>query len=222
MKAKQILTISMLVGVLFISALPIYGQEASTSSELNSDIQKRVEEKIKNVLEKPKAYMGSITDKTEESLQIQNLDGEIQLLSVDQETVGVVKIVDSKSTEQKYSDVAIGDFLLALGFKNENSVLDTKRILLITKPAQVNRKAYLATIEEITSSSLTIQTKTAQTIDVTTNRFTEFTINVDGELDDSSRSELENGGLIIVSGVEDEDGITARNIHIIQRTSSEN
>ena len=50
---------------------------------------------------------------------------------------------DGKTVKEvKLADIAIGDFIVAMGFKNGNHVLTARRILITTQP-QVSTKEYL-------------------------------------------------------------------------------
>lgn len=108
---------------------------------------------------KPSAYVGVVTDKTGNSLQITEEKGSILLLSLDSEKVTVSKINAGKQNDANYIDVAIGDYIAALGFVTSNDVLDTKQILLTGTPANFSRKSIRGAITKVTSKNIIVQNK---------------------------------------------------------------
>lgn len=97
------------------------------------------EEKEGNRLEKaankPKGYLGTVTDITDSTIQIRTLSSEIRQISVSGE-IAVVKTTPT-SKIVKLTDIAIGDFIVAMGYRNGNAVLAAQRILItppVTEP----------------------------------------------------------------------------------------
>lgn len=116
-------------------------QGAATDS-----VREKVRQKVSEALNSPKAVLGTVTDISEKTLQIKTTDGAIEQLAVAGDT-SVVK-VGKTAKEVKLADIAIGDFIVSMGYtssasggKNGNGVLDTKRILISSPLAEVTRKA---------------------------------------------------------------------------------
>lgn len=84
---------------------------------------------------KPKAYIGIVTDATDQTLQIKTDKNEIKQISADTEKTEAVNIKEKPNKSVKLEDVAIGDYIAALGNVNNNGVLDAIRIL-ITSPLE--------------------------------------------------------------------------------------
>lgn len=102
-------------------------QEASESA---STIRDKVSAKVQELLFSPKAYIGVVTDITESSIQLRSKSGEIKQISTDEKSVVVTKDSGTKITTVKFNDIAIGDFISAMGYINGNQVLDAQRILI--------------------------------------------------------------------------------------------
>lgn len=84
------------------------------------------------------AYVGTVTDISGETIQIKDTQGEIKQASL----------------EVKATDLAIGDYVVAMGIVNGNKVLKTKRIL-ITSPMEENKyEAKLITIENLSKTKI--------------------------------------------------------------------
>lgn len=112
--------------------------EATESSDSASTIREKVQAKVEELLNKPKAYLGVVTDIADSTIQVRTKESEIRQISVlDKDEVTVVKD-DGKTTKVvKFTDIAIGDFIVAMGYKNGNQVLSAQRILItptVTEP----------------------------------------------------------------------------------------
>ncbi|KKP48009.1 MAG: hypothetical protein UR39_C0002G0112 [Candidatus Woesebacteria bacterium GW2011_GWA1_33_30] len=98
------------------------------------------------------SYVGTVTDITAETIQIKDPQGEIKQASTEKDTkyINILK----KNVEVKSTDLAIGDYIVAMGFINGNKVLKTKRIL-ITSPMEENKfEAKKIVIETISKTKI--------------------------------------------------------------------
>lgn len=192
----------------------VYAEDSTDSAD---SIRDKVKEKIEQVLNKPKAYLGTVTDKTEDTLQIKNFKGEIQFVSVESDQTSLASV--GKTTKAiKYDDVAIGDFIIAMGYMasedesektNGDSVLETKRIL-VTEPIEpTKRKIVFGNVVSIEKKILTLKSGEEEF------QF-EFPKSWKGpEIDEIS----ENDRVVIVS-VPDEEKMIIRTIEIILKNAS--
>src|SRR3989344_60915 len=130
--------------------------ETPAATDEGDPIREKVREKLEEVKKNPKAYIGTITDKLETSIQIKNALGEIQLISVDSENVDFVKTGKSQTTI-KYNDLAIGDFIIAMGFAtNSNGVLAAQRILVSPPFEQPNRSIIIGESDTLGKNTLNL------------------------------------------------------------------
>src|SRR4030042_5334648 len=82
-------------------------QTSSDSGSLPSDsIREKVREKFQTTKNNPKAYIGTVTDKTQDSIQMKNLGGEIEFVSIDPSEVVFIKIAKTTAAV-KFTDLAI-------------------------------------------------------------------------------------------------------------------
>lgn len=207
---KKILIIPILI-VLFSFTEVVFAQ---TSTE-SGDIREKVQEKVLAALNKPKAYMGTVTDISETTLQLKNMKGEIKQISV-KEDVSVVNII-STSKEVKFSDVAIGDFVIAMGFVNTNSVLDTRRILVTSSPTAPTRKSYYAKIDTFAKNAGTATLiKDGSKINFTTSSATKYQMMDEEEITQAKSSSVKTSSKVVISGIEELNVFKARRILVIQ------
>lgn len=102
--------------------------------ETVDEIREKVKEELATKSLKKTAYVGTITDIASGNIQIKLLTGEIKQISVDDETSYSNTL--KNNVEVKFNDLAIGDFIVAMGFVsgqntiNNSKVLDGKRILI--------------------------------------------------------------------------------------------
>ncbi len=108
-------------------------ESPTVSSE--SGVREIVLKKVEDILNSPKAYLGTVTDIAEKTIQLKTDSGTIEQVSAEDEKLTVI---NQKPTakEVKFTDIAIGDYIVAMGYKNGNHVLNAKRIL-ITEPSAV-------------------------------------------------------------------------------------
>lgn len=106
-----------------------FSQKQASSS---ASVDDQVNAQLNNIANKPKSYIGTVTDVTDSTIQIKTESNEIKQVAVGNLTT-VVNTKDKTSKSAKLTDIAIGDFIAALGNINKSSVLSADRIL-ITDP----------------------------------------------------------------------------------------
>jgi hypothetical protein len=102
------------------------------------------------------AMMGAITDIASDTLQVRTQDGEIEQLSISSDTT--YGSVVNTSKEIGFSDLAIGDFVAALGAKNGDNVMVVKRILVTTQKKPQEIGVIAGTVKALSSSEFLVQT----------------------------------------------------------------
>jgi hypothetical protein len=188
-----------------------------------SSIRQKIQEKVDSVLKSPKAYLGVITDISDGTIQINKFNPnqkdqvgkEIKQVSVPTNTV-YIKSQKGEVKSIKYTDVAIGDFIAAMGFVNGNSVLEAQRVLVTDQPESTIRLAKLGTIKSVSKTKFTITTPFDNSdTEVVEEADTKITKDQDGKTLKGSSSDLNTGVVLIVSGKPDIKNFFARRIHII-------
>lgn len=189
---------------------------AQTSSD-SSSIRQKVQEKVQQVLSSPKIFLGSVTDISDSTtIQIKPLTGEIEQLSVKSDVTKVVNEVGPSAKDVKITDIAIGDFIIGMGYKDSNSVLDTRRILVITPLSDPTRKSYMGNIMSQTKTSLVLKTlKGGQQVQFTTDKNTSILKESNGDISPAKVIDLTVGAKIIISGDTVKNVFTARKILVL-------
>lgn len=127
-------------------------EEASDSATLDD----KVNEKLAKASNLPTSYIGTVTDITEGSFQIRDENDEIKQISIDNASTYVNIVKTTKDID--FSELAIGDYVAALGYKSENEILLAKRVLVTTARAETDYTVQLGKIVDINSSAVEITT----------------------------------------------------------------
>ena len=135
-------------------------------------------DRLEQAANKPKAYLGTVTDITGSTIQVRTMVSEIRQISTS-EDIDVVKTFPT-SKAVKLTDIAIGDFIVAMGYKNGNQVLSAQRILIT--PA-------------VTEPAITVAIETGA--DVTPTKTTVVLLFKDGQVTKSKASAIEDGAQVI-------------------------
>lgn len=126
---------------------------ANSTSE--SDIRAKVEEKVLAALNRPKAYLGTVTDIADSTIQIKSTQAKIEQISTD-DNVSVVNQTGKNNKIIKLADIAIGDFVIAMGYVNGNSVLAAQRILVTDPVTEPKINATIAKVSDTSKKSLSV------------------------------------------------------------------
>jgi hypothetical protein len=129
---------------------------ASESSDSADSISERVEKKLNLAVNKPKFYAGTITDLTEDTIQLKNVLSEIQQVSISDKTTYVDNKKNSKAIT--FTDIAIGDYAVFLGFANGDNVLLANRVLITNPNDDSNKKIIFGTLETVEGKTATVNT----------------------------------------------------------------
>jgi hypothetical protein len=196
--------------VLSIFTANIYAQQQATHStdsgqaEESDSIREKVKEKVEQARNQPKAYIGTITDITEETLQIKNKNDEIRLISFGSDKTFFVK-VNKTSKNITFEEVGIGDFITAMGFiDNETQVLDAKRVLITAPLSKLTRSVIVGEVTEVEKRKVTMTGSGTE----------EITLEFPKRWKGPEIAEIEEGQTLIAVGELEEKTLTIRTIEI--------
>lgn len=192
--------------------------DATASSD--SEIRKKVQEKVANAMNKPKAYIGVVTDITDSTIQIKTTGSEIKQISTDAQSTSVVKIT-TVSKSVKLTDIAIGDFIVGMGYINTNSVLKAQRILITDPIAEPKINAVFGKITDTSKKTLTVSSlKGGQGIDITPGAKTDIELFTKGVLSRAKFASIAAGDLVIYVSDTSGDTPVIRTVFVVQKASS--
>lgn len=120
-----------------------------------SSILEEVEEKIEKIKNKATSYIGTVTEKTQNTIEVKTKNDQIKQAVLAKDTV----FIDLRNKQKKISfeDIAIGDFLAILGYKSKNDLLEGKRIILTNDEDLKEREILFAKINKIEGKKVSVK-----------------------------------------------------------------
>lgn len=202
-------------------------QERAAASPAPSDatgesaIRDKVAQKVAEALNKPKAYLGVVTDIADSTIQIKSLESEIKQISTGEDGIVVVNSKGTANKIVKLTDIAIGDFIVAMGYINSNSVLMAQRILITDPVTEPKVSAIFAKVTDITKKNLsTSGVKNQQNSVVSSDSKTAFISFLGGKTAKSKLADISQGDLIVYVSVTGDNSSAVRSVFIVAHPSS--
>jgi len=188
----------------------------SQDQGLADSIRERVEQKVSQALKSPKALLGTVTDISENTLQIKSSGGEIEQISVSADTSALA--MGKTNKEVKVTDVAIGDYIVAMGFMNGNGVLDTKRILITSPDEATNRLAIFAKVSKDNNTSLITQAiRSGEEKKVTPQRAAAVFLINEGKTSKITFAKINLEETLVAVGTDASETFTARTVFVVNQ-----
>ncbi|KKU16758.1 MAG: hypothetical protein UX25_C0025G0004 [Candidatus Woesebacteria bacterium GW2011_GWC2_45_9] len=188
----------------------------SQDQEATDSIRFRVEQKVSQALKSPKALLGTVTDISENTLQIKSVAGEIEQISVSADTSALA--MGKTNKEVKVADVAIGDYIVATGFMNGNGVLNTKRILITSPIEATNRMAIFAKVSKDNNTSLITQViKTGEDKKVTPQKGAAVFLISEGKASKITFAKIDLDDTLVAIGTDTGEAFTARTVFVVNQ-----
>lgn len=192
---------------------------SDTSTE--SAIRAKVQEKVAEALNKPKAYIGVVTDIADSTIQIKTTESEIKQISVAGDGIAVVNVKGTNNKAVKLTDIAIGDFIVAMGYVNSKSVLSAQRILITDPVTESKVEAGIGKVTETTKKSITVEALTDnQTLVVTPGAKTDIERFEPDKLTPAKLATIGPGDLVIYVTDSSGDTPVVRAVFIVQKAQS--
>lgn len=147
-------------------------QVTSTPSAIRDAVKEQVAAEVASIANTKvkRAYVGTITSKTEAGFVMTNHKNETRNITTTAEAV-----IKNGAKDLTFKDLKIGDFVIAMGDADAKNNLLAKRILVVTKSPEDKRKTMIFTVTKATPTTLSVENlkKEAWTVKVTSD--TSFT-----------------------------------------------
>ncbi len=127
-------------------------EEQQTSTDEAKTLREQIVDKLSDKNKKGTFYLGTITDISSGTIQIKGKNGEILQSSVTDDTTYINTL--KKNAEVKITDLAIGDYIVEMGFKGNNKVLEAKRILVTSPLIESKLETRKFVIESLTKTKI--------------------------------------------------------------------
>ena len=145
--------------VVYSSAFQLKTVTTSTpAGEASGDaaIREKVAQKVAAAMNQPKAYLGVVTDITSSTIQIKNPESQIEQIAAEDGGITVVNAKGTTSKQVKLTDIAIGDFIVAMGYVNGDKVLRAQRILITDPLKDAGLSVSIGKVTKTTAKALTV------------------------------------------------------------------
>ena len=180
--------------LIYSTQLETQKSESQTTSG-ESGVREIVLKKVEDILNSPKAYLGTVTDIAEKTIQLKTDSGAIEQVSAEDLPAGKAGV--------KLTDIAIGDYIIAMGYRNGNHVLNAKRIL-ITQPTPVPQiKIIYGKVKSISKKEIMVNENDKAAVATTTKL---------------SNKKTKAEDTVIVVGTTIKDIFTARTVFLVEST----
>ena len=127
-----------------------------TNATSDAAIAAGVAGKVAAALNQPKAYLGTVTDIADSTIQIKSLESQIEQIDISGTGISVVNTKDSDNKTVKLTDIGIGDFIVAMGYINQNSVLAAQRILVTNPVLTPEINVSIGKVTDVSQKTLTV------------------------------------------------------------------
>lgn len=196
------------LNVAFSSEIP------STSSDQNTDTTQAANDKVQAAQKKLEFILGTVTDLTENGVQLKDTNGDIQQISYDEKSTSFAKYT---TTTKKItaSDIAIGDYVLAIGYNKSNNLIEAVRILVTQPETPQDVKIFYGTVTTKNRSDFEVDEKNSGKVAIEIDNNTKT---YSGDLADPVKSRFANvseDDTVIGTYTTEKDVNTARRIYIL-------
>ena len=191
------------------------GSTSKTATDEADSVRERVEKKVEEALNKPKAYLGLVSDISETTIELKSATGEIQQVGVAEDAIFIKDGIPVKTVD--FKDLAIGDYIVAMGFKNGNAVLNARRILITQPPATLNRQALNGKVQRLTKNdfSLIFPNNQGEPVILPEKNAGYFSFS-GGQVVRARFTDIKEGTEVVVFGVKSEKSFSARTVFIVK------
>lgn len=200
------------------SPTPKTEQSQAATKSATDEVRERVRQKIENLVKKPRAVVGTLSEVTDSTLQVTNKAGKEDMVATTKDT-RYVRAAGGKRSDVKFEDLVIGDFIVAMGFRNGNNILEARRVIAYDKSPIAQRRAVYGIVKENTKGALVVEhPKTKEVWAITTDKKTVITKKTDGKIQEVDIKDVQAGDRITAAGVPDpkkEKTLVTRRIHVI-------
>lgn len=205
----------------FAAPEAILSSEATPSSEEKArQILEAVRERIRErqLTAQRRAYVGTLKSIADTTLILECKDG-IKQAEVSTEAA-IIRISAKTKKEIKFEDLVLGDLTIAMGYLDDNEVLEAKRVIIQEKPEEVKRKAIYGLVEKVDVEEKAITIKGFKKEEIWSLKITsktEITKKIEDEIEKIKLQEIEPGDRLIAIGTpeEEENLLTTHRIHLI-------
>lgn len=139
---------------------PTLAQESSVAGQKTDDassaVREKVRQQIENMVKKPKAVIGSLNQITDSTLVIKTMSEKTVQVATSAETK-YARFTKGKKSDIKFEDLTLGEFSVAMGFRNGNEIVEAKRVLVYDASPFVKKQVLNGRVTEFAKNKITLE-----------------------------------------------------------------
>ena len=179
-----------------------------------NDTKDSADQKLEATQNRIEFFQGTVTDLTESGVQLKDKNGDIEQVSYSVASTSFAKF-GVKTSKISAVDIAIGDFILAMGHIKANSLLEAVRIVVTQPQTPLEVKIFYGTVIEKNKADFGIDEKDSGKVSLNINNNTN-TYTGDVSVPTKSRyTNVSEGDTVIGTYTTEKDVNSARKIYIL-------
>ncbi|KKQ75847.1 MAG: hypothetical protein US96_C0003G0005 [Candidatus Woesebacteria bacterium GW2011_GWB1_38_5b] len=199
--------------LVYTTALSLDQASASPTPASLDPVRQKLQEKLDQVSNKPNSYVGTVTDKTEGGIQIKNGSAEIKQITITEATSFVH--IDGTSKEVKFSDLGIGDYIAAVGYKDTNNLLSAMRVIITTQAEVSKRKILFGKVTSFSKAQLEVIAGTQKYLIPSNKTLKIYSVDKENSQKAVAFSTIKEGDSIVALGTLEADKLTPKTIYLL-------
>ena len=200
-----------------------------TDENVVEEIKQKVQERLSKAARPKKAYVGTLSDIAENTLQINTAREGLKMAAVDEETE-IVRVEKGSQSKVKINELPVGEFVIAMGYleggngNGNGQVLSAKRVMSSPLPVPDAREVFWGQVANLEKNGdFLLAGEEGKSFQIKTSQKTEYSTVTEGETEEF-KEDLEEGMKVIVVGIPDkkeESLVAALLIHVVAAGGAE-
>lgn len=201
----------------FWAAPQARAQENATDSPVRDLVREKVKETLQTLAKDPRAVMGALAQPSNNGFEIKTQDNMTRLVSTNSDTK-YYQVVKGIKKEVKAEDLAVGAFVVALGYQNQD-VLSAQRVIGYDQsPLTFKKQIYFGKVTSLGKNTVTIKIqKTSQEKTFKITSKTDITASNQNKTEELEISDIEDGNrVVVVATTDDKNNTQVLRIHLVK------
>lgn len=206
---------------LLLSFFALYFSPSSRAEDATASVRDLVREKVKETIDtltnKPTSVIGTLDSPSGNNFEVKTRENKTAFVSTDDQTK-YFQYTKGKKKEVKFEDLPLGEFVIALGYKNNQNVLTAKRVIGYDQsPIAFDKVSFFGDVQSIEKTTFTVNnphSKDSKTVKIMAK--TRYS----AKESDFKLANLQEGDRLVVVGTTNEKGqMEAIQIHLVSAKS---
>lgn len=214
--------LAFIIGHLAFPAVPrVRAQENATDSPVRDLVREKVKETLQTLAKDPRAVMGTLAQPSNNGFEIKTQDNMTRLVSTNSDTK-YYQVTKGVKKEVKAEDLAVGAFVVSLGYQNQD-VLSAQRVIGYDQsPLTFKKQIYFGKVTSLGKNTVTVKslkTSQEQTFKITSK--TDITVSNQDKTEELKfsdiKSDIKDGNsVVVVATTDDKNNTQVLRVHLVK------